>query len=245
MTNTILKALIIDDDKLNCKLIHNLLKKYCPDVLIAGTAYTVESAIEQIAHHKPNLLLLDIELHDKTAFEILNTIEPEQIEVVLITAHVKYAPQSFKYHVTDYLLKPIQITELVNAIRTCKKNLDQKSLPPVPVQDDINPKFIAVPNNEQVELIDITTIVRLESNNNYTTIYSSSNDPIVSSKSIKDYEQRLPSSLFFRVHNSHIVNLKCITKYIRSKNGSLILSDGSVVPISAGKKKELTDKILI
>jgi len=237
--------LIIDDDKLNCKLIFNLLKKYCPDVQIAGIAHSVENAIEQIAHHKPNLLLLDIELHDKIAFDILNTLESELIEVVLITAHVKYAPQSYKYRVTDYLLKPIQITELVNAIRTCKKNLDKNTQQHLPVQDDLNPKYIAIPNHEQVELIDITTIIRLESNNNYTTIYSTTNDPIVSSKSIKDYEQRLPGSLFFRVHNSHIVNLKCITKYIRSKNGSLILSDGSIVPISASKKKELTDKILI
>lgn len=106
-------------------------------------------------------------------------------------------------------------------------------------------KYIAIPNQEQVDVINIQDILRLESHNNYTTIFPKKGNPIVSSKHIKSYEERLPADLFYRVHNSHLINLSCISGYIRSKTGSLILTDGSIVPISASKKKELVTRILI
>lgn len=240
-----MKALIIDDDKLNCRLIKSLVSKYCPDVTILGESECVENALELIACHKPQLLLLDIELHDKTAFEILKVTSDYSHEVVLITAYLKYAPESYNYPISAYLLKPIQVSDLVNAIAKCRKNIAAKSVENKAILELQAPKFIAVPNNEQVDLIDVNTIIRLESDNNYTTIYTDKGKQIVSAKPIKEYEKRLPIAIFLRVHNSHIVNLKCIRSYLRTKNGSLIMNDGSVVPISASRKKELTDRIII
>lgn len=240
-----MKALIIDDDKLNCRLTRSLINKYCPDVNILGESGSVEHALELIVTHKPQLLLLDIELHDKTAFEILKATSDYTHEVVLITAYLKYAPESYNHSISAYLLKPIQVSELINAVAKCRKNIISKSTENTLAHQLQEPKFIAVPNNEQLELIDVNTIVRLESDNNYTTIFTEKSKPIVSAKPIKEYEKRLPASLFFRVHNSHIVNLKCIRSYLRTKNGSLIMNDGSVVPISASRKKELTDRIII
>ncbi len=238
-------ALIIDDDKLNCRLLKSLVNKYCPDVTILDECNTIEHALESIVGLKPELLLLDIEIHDKTAFEILKVTTGYSYEVILITAYLKYAPESYNYPISAYLLKPIQVSELVNAIAKCRKNIASKAIHHKESYQLHDPKFIAVPNNEQVELIDVNSIIRLESDNNYTTIYTDKLKPIVSAKPIKEYEIRLPTSLFFRVHNSHIVNLKCIRSYMRSKNGSLVLIDGSIIPISASRKKELTDRILI
>ncbi len=237
-----MNALIIDDDISNIELVVNLIEKYSPDIKVIGKADTVELALKLIISLKPDLLFLDIELHNKTAFDILQVIETENLQVILITAHEKYALASYKYDITDYLLKPIQDTEFVHAIQTCKKNTAKvtKQIKYIP-QDN----FLAVDQKNEISLFDLNEIIHLTAENSYTYIHLNNKPSILSSKSLKEYEAKLPSHLFSRIHHSYIVNLKHIVKFTKKKPAYLLMSNGEELPISENRKKALLNKIII
>ncbi len=237
-----MNALIIDDDLNNIELVATLIQKYSPDIEIMGKADSVETALKLIMTLKPDLLFLDIELHDKSAFDILRVIDTENIQVILITAHEKYALASYKYSVTDYLLKPIQVTEFVQAIQSCKKNASRLIKPR---QNFNNENFLAIDQKNELVLFELNEIIHLSSENSYTYIYSKNKERILSSKSLKEYEDKLPSHLFSRIHHSHIVNLKHIIKFTKKKPAYLLMSNGEELPISDNRKKELLNKIII
>jgi len=238
-----MKAIIIDDNLVNIDLIANLVKKYCPDVNVVAECDNVETAIQKIKKLKPQILFLDVELHEKTAFDILAQINDSLIQVILITAHEKYAIPSYKFNVTDYILKPIQITEFVAAVQKCKRNIEK---PARTVQsEEIEPRYIAIPHAEEIEMIEPQNIIHLDAKGNYTVIHSSGKKPYLASKTLKEFEIKLPTRYFIRVHASHIINIRHILKFYKSKNGSVQMNNGNVIPISANRKQELLDRIIL
>lgn len=237
-----MNALIIDDDLSNIELVDKLIQKYSPDIKVIGKADNVELALKLIISLKPDLLFLDIELHNKTAFDILQVIDTEKLHIILITAHEKYALASYKYDITDYLLKPIQDIEFVHAIQTCKKNAAKatKQIQFIP-QDN----FLAIDQKNEVILLDINEIIQLTVENSYTYIHLNNKPAILSSKSLKEYEAKLPNHLFSRIHHSYIVNIKHIVKLTKKKPAYLLMSNGEELPISENRKKDLLNKIII
>lgn len=239
-----MRAVLVDDDKLNSDLLINLLNKYCPGVIITGTAETVDEALEVIVATTPDLLFLDIELHNRSAKDILNSIDLDKIQIILITAFDKYALEMYKFHVVDYLLKPLAITDLISAVNKAFKNIEKNKIADVNQLQQTSERYIALPEKDHMNITRMNDIIRLEAKNSYTQVFTKDHKSIISSKSLSDYEDLLPRHLFIRVHNSHMVNIKFILRYLRTKNGSLVMVDNSEIPISANRKKEVTEHIV-
>ena len=233
-----MKTVLIDDEVLNLELLQNLFARYCPTVEVIGCAYSVEEAIEQIMNLRPDVIFLDIELNNLTAEDLLRSIDLEGLQVVIISAYEKYALRMHKYPVTDYLLKPVLITDLITAVQKVQKHMDKSKV------QEPNNRYIALPEKDHLNITTMEKIIRLEGMSNYTRIIMTENKVIVSSKTLRDYEDILPRNQFIRVHNSHIVNIDYVSKYMRTKNGSLILKDGTEIPISANRKKEVIERIV-
>lgn len=243
-TNDTLNALLVDDDYSNNELLRVFLAKYCPSVFVIGTAESVDEALEAIQQVKPDLLFLDIELHGRTAKDILEVIDTNRIMVILLTAYEKYAIEMYKYNIIHYLLKPLEITQLISAVNKASKLFASIQKPDKQTEDQELDKFIALPDKEYLNIVKMDDIIRLEASSNYTNIKLNTGKTILSSRTLKEYEDALPKNIFLRVHHSHIVNLKYVTKYLRTKNGSLVFEDGSEIPISANRKKVLTERII-
>ncbi len=234
----IFTAVIIDDDQINNKLLSGLLKNYCPDIQILACATTVDSGIKAMVKHKPQMLFLDIQLHNKTGFDIIKVLNDPALQIILITAYEKYAIQAFKYAIVDYILKPIDIEELIAACNRCKSRIIQIIESEKKHLLGLNSgEFLAVRHRTEVEMIQFIDIIHLESIGGYTEVAVTQNRKVFSSRSLKDTEAMLPKGMFIRVHNSHVVNTRQIVRYQSARSGTLEMSDGTIIPISPIKKK--------
>lgn len=240
-----MRSIIVDDEPKNVRILEKLLTDYCDDVNIIGTAGDANAALQIIEHLKPELVFLDIEMPNGNAFELLDKLMPINFEIIFITAFESYSLKAFKYSALDYLLKPVSIEELQNAVAKAKENtkfkninLQVKSL----LQNINNPKTgiqkLAVHTIEGLEFVKLEDIVRLESKGSYSVIYLNDSKSIITSKNIKDFEVILPEDVFFRVHNSHIVSLNAIKKYHKGRGGYIILNDGTNIEVAARRKND-------
>jgi two-component system LytT family response regulator len=229
-----LRAVIVDDDKTNIKLVRNLIDRYSNDIQVVGEATNLLDAVEILGKLKPDLVFLDIELHNKTGFDVLDLVRQESLHVVIISAHEQYAIKAFKYETVDYLLKPIEIEEFVRMLHSVKKRIQGVASVPKTERE-----FLAVPTKTYIELVAFKQIIYLESENSYTKIFTVSNQKLLSSRSLKENELELPKSDFYRVHHSFIVNVHCITGYTKGKSATLFLSNGAEIPISPTRRNEV------
>jgi len=241
MTDKI-RSVIIDDDEGSLLTLSEMLKKYCPEILLLGTAQSVQNAIILIDSTSPDLIFLDISLPDGTGFEVLSNINNKNTQVIFTTGHDDYAMKAFEFSALHYLMKPIKRADLHKAISRFENNqpdniLDQKIKI---INDSLNNqhKKIILPTSDGFNIIDIENIMRCESSNNYTTIYLNSGERIVVSKPISNYELLLADLNFVRVHSKHLINLKYVKRYIKGRGGYVILNDNSHVDVSEGKKKD-------
>ena len=239
-----MNAVLIDDGELNIILLENLLKKYCPAVRVVGTADCVDKALEVVIREKPDVLFLDIELHDLTAKDVLNALDLDSMQIVIISAYEKYALDMHKYPVTDYLLKPLSISDLILAVNKVQKNLEKRKAWESEQQHGGENTHIAIADKDHMTIIKFGDIVHMDGKGSYTFVFTTDGKKIISSKTLKDYENVLPKSQFIRAHKSHIVNIEFVSKYLRTKYGVLVLEDGTEIPISANRKKEVTERIL-
>jgi len=232
-----MKAIIIDDDPYNIELIDFFCTKYAPAIHVIGKAETVEEGIEVVIKKKPDLLFLDGEIHEKTGFDILNAVNMPNLMVVMTTAHEKFGVQAAKVRVMDYLLKPISIKEFIKAVETCKTEFDKRSI-------NTDGHLVSIYHRDHIELIQTSDILHLKADGNYTIITTMSDQQHIASKLLSYYESRLPSNDFIRVHNSHIVNVKGVSKLLRNKTISLLLINHTEVPISDSRKNEVLVRFL-
>lgn len=234
-----IRTLLIDDDEMNTKFLRSMLEKYCPLVEIVATANNVSDAISLVMYHEPDLLFLDIEIHDKSGFEVLKAIEMPEMYVIVVSAYDKYAFQAIKHQAVDYLLKPVQIDELVKAYQ---RYLDKGKNG---LLSDAEPrkasKYLSVPNGDHMDVIPFETIEYIEGEGRYSNVYSLNGDRYVSSKSLGELEKLLPEEVFLRVHRTFIINVNQIASYLRTKVGLIVMKNGAEVPISSEKKKEVSD----
>jgi len=238
-----MNAVLIDDEELNISLLENFLKKYCPSVKVVGTADCVDKALEVVIQGKPDVIFLDIELHDKTAKDLLNFLELDAVQIVIISAYEKYALEMHKFPVTDYLLKPLSISDLILAVTKVQKNIDKRKILEAE-QHAGEDKYIAVPEKDYMNIMKLSDITRMDGNGAYTFIFTIDGKKITSAKTLKEYEDILPKSKFIRAHKSHIVNIQFVSKYLKTKYGVLVLKDGTEIPISANRRKEVTERII-
>ena len=244
-----IKTIIVDDEPNCCQTLVTLLKRYCPQIEIAGVFHSGITALPAIKAMPPQILFLDIEMPKMNGFELLEQLPEINFELIFTTSYDQYAIKAFHFSALDYLLKPIDREELQKAVQ----KVIQRQSHPLPQQIDILLKKlyqpataigkIALPTMEGLQMIPVDTIISCSSDGNYTIFFLKNKKKLVVSRILKEIEEMLEGYSFARVHNSYIVNLNEIEKYVRGEGGYLIMSDGSSVDVSRSRKESLLKKL--
>jgi len=240
-----IKALIVDDELNNRENLHALLSEYCRDVEVIGMANSVDSAYKLIKTQKPDLVFLDIKMPEKDGFKLLENLNEITFEVIIVTAYNHYAIQAIKFCAIDYLLKPIDIIELSNAVDQVSQRMDQKQENERLKQliNHLNNKNrsskIGLASQHKVDFVETNQIIRCEADNNYTHVFLDNHKKMTISKTLKEFEELLSDHGFIRLHQSHLVNSTYIQSYHKNDGGYIIMNDGTTIPISRAKKNEI------
>ncbi len=241
-----IKAILIDDEMHCLKTLSMLLKEYCPEVYIIDKCNDAETGLQAIEKYKPDLVFLDIEMPHVNGFEMLEQFSQINFAVIFTTGYDQYAIKAIHCSALDYLLKPVEPAELINAV---KKVEEQRHLPLAEQFQMLLKKIhgvssgfnkIAVPTAEGFELIPADQVLYLEANDNYTHLFLKNKNKIIACRTLKEMEMQIQDFNFFvRVHNSYMVNLNEVIKYVRGEGGYLVMSDNSSVNVSRGRKDSL------
>jgi len=239
-----MRVVLIDDEISNLENLQTLLEKHCPQVTIIATAQSVSDAVDAIEKHLPDLVFLDIQMGDTTGFDILKLLPSRNFEVIFVTAYDQYGIQAVKFAALDYLLKPIDIEELINAVKKAEHKLAtqiQTSQLDFLLQQlkkpEANVTKIALQMQNEIRYVSLSEIIRCEADNTYTHFFLSSNERIVVSKSLKEYADLLRLSGFLRTHQSHLVNPKYVKSWLKEDGGILLLMSGEKIPVSKPNKE--------
>jgi two-component system, LytTR family, response regulator len=238
-----LRTLIVDDEVKCRKALVNLISYYCQDVVVVGEAYDVASAKLAIDKFEPDLLLLDVEMTDGTGFDLLRSLDDIDFKLIFVTAHERYALQAIKFSALDYLLKPVKPDDLVEAIQKAQK-LEKEELG-VKIEaynENIKtpdaPRKLVLNTSNNIYVVDIDNIIRCESDQNYTKIYFKDRDMVLVSKTLREFDLMLSERGFYRVHQSHLINLSFIDYYEKGLGGTLILKNRIRIPVSSRRKEK-------
>ena len=249
----IITAIIVDDELRHHETLSKMLKTFCPEIELCGNANSVKEAVDLIHQNNPQLVFLDIEMPGGNGFTLFDNFDEPPFEVIFTTAHDLYAINAIKYAALDYLMKPINIRELQEAVSRALKIINKKDASSNKKIDVLKSNLqledkrftkIALPSSDGIDFIEANTILHAEAERSYSNFYLDNGKKIMVSKPLKDYEALLEQCNFFRVHKSHMVNLNHIEKYIKGKGGYVILKDGSHVDVSVRKKEDLLNKLM-
>jgi len=252
-----MNALIIDDEQHCIEALQTLINKYCVDVEIVDTCRDGECGLEFIEKYKPDLVFLDIAMPKMNGFDMLNQLEEVDFEIIFTTAHDNYAIKAFRVSAIDYLLKPVDRKELVNAVDLVKEKLFLKNqaridsnnkkqlnilLENLLAKNQVYPN-IAIPTMEGLEILRTEDILYVLGEGNYSQIHLKNRSPKLISKTIKYVEERVDNQRFIRIHNSCLININEVRKYIKGSGGMVEMSDGKVLNVARTRKEELINII--
>jgi two-component system, LytTR family, response regulator len=247
-----INALLVEDDADSRLIAITYITKYFPEVKITGEALSVKEGLELIEIHKPDLVFLDIELPDGTGFDLLRSVGEKSFEVIFITAFNSYAIEAFRYSAVDYLLKPLSISDLKDALQKVKEKIQGKIFS----QHWINLAYnlehknsyerrLAIATINGFVFVDVKDIIRCESNSNYTQFHFVSGKKMTSSRNLGYYEELLPEDKFCRIHHSHLINIDFLDQYIKGgSGGTVIMKDGTELDVSQRKKEDFLQKVI-
>jgi two-component system LytT family response regulator len=244
-----IKAIIVDDEPYSCESLVTLLERYCPAVKVADICYSGEAALSAIQEQQPQIVFLDIEMPRMNGFEMLEKIPEIKFELIFTTSYDQYAIKAIRFSALDYLLKPIDREELQRAVQKVTQRLHY----PLPQQLEILlQKFhqpvspvqkIALPTMEGLQMVALNSIISCASDSNYTTFLLKNKQKLIVSRPLKEIEEMLEEYSFLRVHNSYLININEIDKYVKGEGGYLMMTDGSTVDVSRSKKEILLNKL--
>jgi len=242
-----IKAIIVDDEMKSQSSLFKLLERFCPEVEVIGFACNVQTAVEIIDQENPDLVFLDISMPDGDGFEVLDRVHSRKFEVIFTTAYNEYALKAIQFSALHYLLKPINYSELKDAVtrfQNSKKDisLDEKFKV---LYDSLKNehKKIILPAANGLRMVELNDIVRCEANGSYTDFFLEKKEDLMVSKPLSNFMEILPEHLFCRVHSKHLVNLNYVEQYIKGRGGRIILKDGKEIEVSEGKKKEFLERL--
>lgn len=252
--NKKLTALIIDDEEFARENLKMLLEDFCPEVEVAGVAGGAKEARQLVEDTNPDVVFLDIMMPGEDGFSFLESVSDRRFQVIFTTAFREHALRAIKESAIDYLEKPIDIEELQKAVAKAAENIQLKKNNKIDddrlskvLQDIVLTNSVektVVPTKDGLAIVKNTEIIHLEAMENYTMIYLVGGKKYMSSRSIKAFEDRLDTNMFFRVHKSHIINIAHhLKEFLRTEGLIAVLSDGTQVPVARRKLQEFLDKI--
>ncbi len=236
-----LQTIIVEDEANSREILRNYIAKYCPDVQLVGEASSIKEGLQLIADNSLDLIFLDVEMPYGNAFDLLDQVPDRTFETVFVTAYNQYAMDALNNHAAYYLMKPINIDELIKAVAYVAEIRQKEDA----LQDRIlKPKLnkvdgkITLPQQDGFQVLNISEILYCKADDNYTEIYLEKQKILVS-KTLKYFEDALVGFPFARIHKSFLVNVDAIVKYKKGKGGSVVISNGKELLVSSAKKKEL------
>lgn len=237
-----LRAVIIDDEPDAVQFIESLVAEYCAEVEVVGRANSAREGVDVIRGTVPDLVFLDVQMPHGTGFDLLTSFPEKSFDVIFVTAFNHYAIQAIKFSAVDYILKPINISEFIEAVKKVqakRASSEYQNLNYNVLLENIKaprPSKLAIPTADGIEYLNTSEIIRLEADRSYSWFYMSGGKKHLVSRNLKEYQELLTDLNFFRPHNSHLINLEHVRKFIRHEGGYIEMDDGSTVPISRGKR---------
>lgn len=245
-----LNAIIVEDETRSRETLRGLLKLYCKNVNVVAEADGVQSGLSVIREHNPDVLFLDIQMPDGSGFKLLELLDKIDFSIIFTTAYDQFAIKAIKFSAIDYLLKPIFPDDLVIAVKKAEEYMDVKStkrnvevlLENIKRPVSETPKIV-LSTSEKINVVKVKDILRCESDNYYTFFYFTNGKRLLVSKTLKENEELLSEYNFIRPHKSHLINALYIKSYNKHDGGSIVLTDGSQVPVSRRKKEKIIEII--
>lgn len=241
-----MRAVLIDDERANIEILQVLLEKYCPEINIVAFASQLDSAVDVINLHRPDLLFLDIQMGKSTGFDLLTRLTERSFEVIFVTAYDHYGIQAVKFAALDYLLKPVNPDELIAAVAKATsrfKNKTQSEQLSFLLQQIKRPETgvqkIALPQHNEIRYVTVNEILRCEADNTYTFFFLANGDKILISKPLKEYSDLLKPHGFLRTHQSHLINPLFVKSWLKEDGGVLLMKNGDKVPVSKPNRESV------
>mgnify|MGYP006303167335 CR=1 FL=1 len=241
-----ISSVIIDDEGNARDTLRQIIGAYTPEVEVLDEGTDMETGLQVIQKHSPQLVFLDIKMPDGSGFELLRKLPRIDFKLVFVTAYDEYAVKAFRFSAFNYLLKPVDPDELIKTVDDIKSSLEKETAELklkafLANIDNISKevKKIVLKTSDSIHLVNVSDIIRCESQGNYTEFILSGGRKILVSKTLKEFDGMLGAYGFFRTHQSHLINLGEIDKYEKREGGHIIMTDGSSVPVSTRKKEQL------
>jgi len=247
-----INTVIVDDDPDSRLITGTFIRKYFPDIHIAGEGACVKEGLSLLQQFKPDLVLLDIEMPDGTGFDLLRNTEDKSFEVIFITAFDAYAIDAFRFSAIDYLLKPLSLNDLKESMLKVKERMQGKLFEKHWINLSYNldhknsyDRKLAIATINGFVFVDVRDIVRCESQSNYTQFYFENGKKMTSSRNLGYYEEILPAEKFCRIHHSHLINIDFLNQYIKGgSGGTVVMKDGAELDVSQRKKEDFLQKVI-
>lgn len=240
-----IRSIIIDDEGLGRQAIKDAVQKNCPEVSILALCEDAQRGMEAIKEYKPDLVFLDIQMPGMSGFDLLQRLAPVTFQVIFVTSYDQYAVKAFKFSALDYLLKPIDPDELIQAVHKVKDKSDSTNVTHrfESLLNNIHFKAgkiekVAIPTHDGIDFFNTDDIIYCHAEGSYTTLFMVNHRKELVARTLKDFENLLSTSGFCRVHNSSLISLKHVQKYVKGEGGYVILSEGHHADISRRKKDE-------
>lgn len=246
----ILNAILIDDEKNSRESLRKKLQAHCADVNIVAECVNGLEGIAAIERYQPDVVFLDIEMPHMNGFTMLQQLPEKKFGLIFTTAYNQYAINAIRHSAIDYLVKPVEVNELITAVKRItqqqKQHIQQSQLALLDqlLNRQQTPVKIAVATHTGLEIIEISNIIHLEATGNYTNIHLAEGKPLLASKTLKEFEDILPPAQFFRIHNASLVNVTAIKKYNKGEGGQVVLLNGVVLDVARRRKEELLQLLL-
>ncbi|HTL80724.1 MAG TPA: LytTR family DNA-binding domain-containing protein [Bacteroidia bacterium] len=241
-----INAVIVDDSPEARTSLKEDLKRWCPDVHLVGEADSMKSGLSLLKEKNPDVVFLDIELGDGNGFSLLEQLGETTTRVIFTTGMDNFGIRAIKFSALDYLLKPVDPDELVKAVEKVKEDQRRQNISVnlKLLAEQMRPsasslKRLALNSSDKVQVVNITDIIRCESERNYTTFFLKDKKQIVVTKTLKEYEELLEPMGFVRVHHSHLINLEHLKEFIKHDGGYALMDDNAHVPVSVRKREDL------
>ena len=238
-------AVLVDDEKLSLQLLRQKLQRHCPLIGVEGEFTDPRLALQALKRKRPDVLFLDIEMPYYSGFDLLRELGNIDFDVIFTTAYDEFAIEAIRVNALDYLMKPIVVEELKTAVARIHRSPKRTQSPQQferlfewVQQQSASPK-ISIPTMEGIELLELQRIMYCESSGNYCYIYFDDGEHLFTSKTLKEVEQLLPADRFHRIHQSYLVNVDFVQKYLKTGGGYIMLKNGKELKVSKYRKEQV------